>query len=176
MKRIITALLAALLIVGACFAACTPKTENPDGSKIDNNAKTANIDVDKLASDLASACRFDDQYLALVENREFSLQSFGIDPADVAEKDGVKESAIYVSSSTPEMIVVVKAANDEAFGRVESAIKARIDDYTNNYETYGPDQVAKLQSAVSRSVGQVLITVVSADNGAARDVLDGLLK
>ncbi|MBQ1817596.1 MAG: DUF4358 domain-containing protein [Clostridia bacterium] len=172
MKRFVTALLAALLIVGACFAACTPKS----GSDDKNAAKLTDLDVNKLASDLASACKFDDQYLALVENREFSLQSFGIDPADVAEKDGVKESAIYVSSSTPEMIVVVKAANEEAFGRVESAVKARIDDYTNNYETYGPDQVAKLQSAVSRTVGQVLITVVSADNGAAQDVLAGLLK
>ncbi|MBR6429557.1 MAG: DUF4358 domain-containing protein [Clostridia bacterium] len=172
MKKFVTALLAALLIVGACFAACTPKP----GSDDKNAARLTDLDVNKLASDLASACKFDDQYLALVENREFSLQSFGIDPADVAEKDGVKESAIYVSSSTPEMIVVVKAANEEAFGRVESAVKARIDDYTNNYETYGPDQVAKLQSAVSRTVGQVLITVVSADNGAAQDVLAGLLK
>ena len=92
-----------------------------------------------------------------------------------ASENGLK-LLMYRPDPCEEFLREYCIANEEAFGRVESAVKARIDDYTNNYETYGPDQVAKLQSAVSRTVGQVLITVVSADNGAAQDVLAGLLK
>lgn len=173
MKRIVIAALAALLILTACFAACGPKTPDPE----DNKAKPiTEINVNDLASKLASSCSFEDEYLALVEDREFSLQTYGIDPALVAEKDGVKESAIYVSASTPEMIVCVKAADEEAYSKIESAVKARIEDYINNYTTYGPEQVEKLKSAVMEQQGLTLIAVVSNDNSAARDTLAGLLK
>lgn len=168
---------AALVLIAAfCLAgalACNnpePQPSNPDANKI------IELNVDEIASSIARNCSFEDQYLALVEDRDFSLQSFGIPAELVAGESGSKQAAIYVSASTPEMIVCIKAADESSVGQIEDAVKARINDYINNYTTYGPEQVQKLESAVSTVKGNYVVFAVTADNSAAADYISGILK
>ena len=94
----------------------------------------------------------------------------------VAEKNGAKEAVVYVSSATPEMIVCVKGANNDSASGIIAAVKKIISNYIENYTEYGPEQVAKLQSAVIKQDGAYVFIAVTNDNAAADSYISGLLK
>ena len=72
------------------------------------------------------------------------------------------------------MIVCVKAVDEAAAKTVMSAVESKISNYINDYTTYGPEQIAKLESAVKVTNGQYVVVVVSNDNSAAASFVNGL--
>ena len=169
-----TVRIAVVLVLVAAFAAfawaCGKKPSDP----VDPVNKE--LDVDDVAKQIAEYCTFEDEYLALVENRDFSLQSRNIDATLVEGEEGAKKAAIYASSSTPEMIVCIKAVDEQAAAKVLESVEALIDDYAHNYSTYGPEQVEKLESAVKVVNGQYVVVAVTADNTTATSFIYGIVK
>ncbi|MBQ3849578.1 MAG: DUF4358 domain-containing protein [Clostridia bacterium] len=178
MKNIFRTIIAVMLaaVCALALVACSGNEQKNNGEE--NNAEQKNTgkeyDVEQLAKSIFENVKFEDEYVALVDDKDFALSSYGIDPALVADKDGVKEDAVYVSASTPEMIVCVKAVDEASAKTVMSAVENKISDYINNYTTYGPEQVAKLESAVKVTNGQYVVVVVSNDNSAAASFVNGL--
>lgn len=167
-KCIVCMLLA--VVCAASLAACH-RAEQPT----ETPAPAKDYNVDEIAAAIAANVPFEDEYLALVPNREFALGTYSIDPALVADENGEKASAIYVSGAYPEMIVAVKAVDEASAGKVMESVKALIKNYIENYTTYTPEQVAKLESAVTVQRGAYVFAIVSNDNAAAESFLSGQL-
>ena len=91
------------------------------------------------------------------------------------DENGEKASAIYVSGAYPEMIVCIKAVSEEAASTVMGNVKDLIKNYIENYTSYTPEQVAKLENAVEVVRGNYVFVIVSNDNPAAETYLSGLL-
>ena len=168
MKNVIriTAFVLFAVMAAALMAGC-------NGSK-DNAPR--NYEVTELSKKIFENCSFEDEYLAEVEDRAFALNLYNIDASLVAEKDGAKESSIYVSSAYPEMIVCIKAVDKAAASQVESAMKAKIEDYIKNYSNYNPAQISKLESAIVRTAGEYVVVAVTNDNAASAKYIDGIFK
>ena len=168
---------AALLLLALVFAlgafACNKK---PSGEPDKTEAPAKDYDVDELARKIAEGCTFEDEYLALLEDRDFSLKTRNIDAALVDGPEGSKQAAIYASSSTPEMVVCIKAADEASAEKVLEAVKTLINDYATNYSTYGPEQVEKLESAVEVVRGRYVIVAVTAQNQAAETFINTVLE
>ena len=160
-RSIVTLVL--VFVLAAAFAACN------------GNGKAKEYNVDEIADSIAQNVSFEDQYIAKIEQRDFALNLYSIEPGLVAEKDGVKEAAVYISGSSPEMIVCVKAADEGSAQFVLEAVEELIATYITNYTNYGPDQVEKLETAVKIVKGQYVFVTVSNDNSAAANYINGLL-
>lgn len=183
--KVIAAMLA--LILALSLAACKkpepkpadptddPATEAPATDVPATDVPAKDYDVDELADSIASGCTFEDQYMAKIEDRDFVLKYYRIAPETVSEKDGVKEVASYSAGSTPDLIFVLKAVDEAGAASALEAVQAMIDSYIQNYTTYGPEQIQKLETAVKIVKGQYLVVVISADNDASSDFVNKLL-
>lgn len=175
MKNIVKIISCVLLIamLTVSFAACGSSENGPKN----NEGQTKKVfDVKKLAKDIAENCEFEDQYLAAVEDPNFILTLNNIEAGLVAEENGVKQVANYVSSAYPEMVFVAKAVDDAAAEQIYLAMKKVITAYIENYTNYGPEQVEKLNTAVARTVGLYVIIAVTNNNTSAANYIDTVTK
>ncbi len=152
-----------VFVLTAAFAACAGKD------------KAKEYNVDEIADAIAKGVSFEDQYIAKIEQRDFALNLYGIEPSLVAEKEGVKEAAVYISGSSPEMVVCIKAVDAESASLVLESVERLISTYITNYTNYGPEQVEKLETAVKLIKGQYVFVTVSNDNTAAASFINDLL-
>ena len=153
-----------VFVLAAALAACG------------GNGKAKEYNVDEIADSIARNVPFEDQYIAKLEQRDFALNLYSIEPGLVAEKDGAKEAAVYISGSSPEMIVCIKAADEASAQFVLEAVEGLISTYITNYTNYGPEQVEKLETAVKIVKGPYVFVTVSNDNTAAAEHINGLLE
>ncbi len=169
MKNIFKPLISMLLIIAAAFAfaAC-------GGSGSELPAK--DYDVIEIAKSISENVSFEDEYLTPVADIAFELNRDEIALDSIADaEDGSKLAAVYVSGAYPEMIFSLKAVDENAANNALKAVEKIIDNYTNNYTSYGPEQVSKLKSAVKVVRGSYVFVIVSNDNAAAATYLEGLL-
>lgn len=149
MKKII-AIISALILSIVCLAGC-------GGSEIDMTA---------AANSLLTEVTFAEELQPTSEN--IALKRLGINETDV-------ESCIAYASTNAvvDEFAVVKATNPEG---VESSIRSHIDSQIQTYQSYAPDEVAKLNSAIVQVSGNYVIYVVSSDNSSAQSVVDSIIK
>lgn len=171
-KHLITIVSIVLCIVmTAAFSACSggkPQTVVPAPGSLDVNA---------LAKAIHEGCTFEDTALEASPNAEFVFGTvYGADNKLVAGEDGAKSVAVCNASSSPEMIICAEAVDAASAQKLmDDTIKPLLSTYINDYTNYGPEQVQKLKSAVTKVVGTYVICVVSADNTKAETVVNGLL-
>ena len=89
-----------------------------------------------------------------------------IDTADVSEK------TIYISTgSTAEEIAAFQAVDEEAAKRIEEGLKKRIEQQTESFTNYVPEEVKRLEDAVLVRHGAYVVLSVSGDAAKAKDIL-----
>ncbi len=149
MKKI-TAIISALVLSIMCLSGC-------GGSE---------IDMTEAANSLLTGVTFAEELQPTSEN--ISLRRLGLNEADV-------ESCIAYASTNAvvDEFAIVKATNPEG---VESSIRSHIDSQIQTYQSYAPDEVAKLNNAIVQVSGDYVIYVVSSDNTAAQSVVDSIVK
>lgn len=161
--RLIVSSLLVLAMVFA-FAACSGKDAVKD------------YDVKTVAKSILDSCKFEDSYMEEIPNPEFTLDGiYNVDPALIAEKDGVKQAAVYVASSGPEAVICFKAVDVDAANTAMDHIQNRILEDIEGYKNYGPEKVPYLQNAVKLVKGDYVFVVVCADS-AASSIVEGILK
>ncbi len=166
--KFLAAALAVLLLMG--MVACGDDTPG------DENAPLS-FDVTELASEIYSGCSFSDTSLAMVEDRDFALDSLlNVDPALVADGEGGKEVCVYIASATPEFIICIKAVDqDSAKTLYDGSIVPFVEYYIEGYSSYGPEQVPKLENAyVLVEDGYVIVVVSDDSSSTARFINDKL--
>ena len=94
---------------------------------------------------------------------------YGVDEADITG------SAVYTSlSAGAEEIAVLVLADAAAASAAMDGLEKRVADQKAALESYQPDEVAKLDSAILEQRGSSVLLAVCADADAARAAIDGL--
>ncbi|MCI8538781.1 MAG: DUF4358 domain-containing protein [Oscillospiraceae bacterium] len=149
MKRMIPLLLALALLAGC-------------GGK---EAKTA--DPQEIVDAYLESQAFSDHLEAL--DSDIALPLLGIDPEDVSD------SQVYLSEgATAEELTVITAVDGDAAERVNEALSQHVADQRTAVESYQPGEVEKLDNAVRRTAGNVVVLMVAADWEFAAGI-DGIL-
>lgn len=139
MKRMIPMILAFALLAG-CGGKEAPKT----------------VDPQKVVDTYLESQAYSDHLEEL--DSEIALTMLGVDPEDVSE------SRIYLSEgATAEELTVITAKDGDAAQRVSEALTQHVADQKEALENYQPGEVEKLDHAVQRTVGSVVILMVAAD-------------
>lgn len=133
------------------------------------------INVDGFGRNLIKSCTFDYQ-ADVLEDADTAAANLKIDPALLNTVDGKPEIFYSVVAGFPEGVFVI-GAKDAASAKTisEGPVKDWLKYNRDGYSTYGPEQVPKIDSAINRVCGRYVIVIVSADNKAAGNVLNGLL-
>ena len=151
MKKIFAALLAAVMML--TLAACG------------GSGKT--VDVQKLADDLKDNVPYSTNMIAsAVEDLEYKL-----DPPE-----GTAIAGYIADGSAYDMIVVAQCANADDAKTLYANTQTYLDDLKREANLYQPDEEARLDGALLRQSGAVVVLCVSDDTAAATAIVEGYLK
>lgn len=150
MKRIYFTMLC-LSFIMIC-SACSKKEEK-------------DVDVKALSNSLLSELTYQD------ELSEIDLTTAQMIYA--IEENSVAESAFYVSSgATAEEIAVIKCQNSDEAKKVKEALELRVQEQTESFRDYVPEELEKLGKAVIKEKGSYVILSISNDPDQAKSIID----
>ena len=146
---------AALLLVLLLAAGCSGNSDKSG----------AEWDLTELSDRLLNEITYTDTLSAMDDSlMDYLYQD--IDTADISEK------VIYISSgSTAAEIAAFLAVDEEAAKRIEEGLKARIEQQTESFTDYVPEEVKRLEDAVLIRNGSYVVLSVSGDAAKAKDIL-----
>lgn len=122
------------------------------------------IDVKNIAGSLLSEITYTDE----LSEVDIDTASMFLNFADVE----IEEACIYESSgATAEEIVVLKCKDSDNASKAKSALKQRVEEQTENFTDYVPEEVPKLKDAVVFASGEYAILSVSADSSKAKEII-----
>lgn len=123
-----------------------------------------NIDAQEVANQLLNEVSYDGSMDQM--NDDMIALLYDVDPADVSKQ------IVYCSTdATADEIAVFEATSDEAANRIETVVKQRVEDQKSSFQGYEPKEVEKLEKAVVKRIGNVVILDVSADSGKVNEIL-----
>lgn len=87
---------------------------------------------------------------------------------------GITEASYYIcgSGAYPDEIAVLKFSSDELAEAGLEAVKTRLENQYETYESYTPKEMYKFDGAVAEVRGSYILYLVTADNGAAKKIAD----
>lgn len=159
----------------------TPKTEETKEEKADEpeaeetkaeepaeeEAKTVD------AGALAAALNSDISYSDTLTEVDLDTASMFLNFADVQ----IEEGYIYESSgATAEEIVVLVLKDEDSTAKAKVAFEQRVEEQTDNFTDYVPEEVPKLKDAVIVTDGVYAVLSVSGDSSKAKEIIAGALK
>ena len=152
MKKLLAALLAAMMVL--TLAAC-------GGS----DSKT--VDVQKLADELKDNVPFSAAMIAdAVEDLNYKL-----DPPEGATLAG------YQADGTAyDMIVVGQCASEADAKTLYANVQTYVNDLKTEAGRYQPEEVARIEGALLRQSGTLVVLCISDDTAAATAIVEGYLK
>lgn len=149
MKRMIAMTAALMMLLTACGGQKTEKT----------------VDAQTVVDTYLTSQAFSDTLEEV--SSDIAVTLLGLDEADVSEMK------CYMSSgATAEELTVVTAADADAAARVSEALSQHVEDQKTAMKDYLPDEVDKLDHAVQRTFGNVVVLMVAADWDFAAGVDD----
>ena len=153
MKKMLAALLAALMVLA--LAAC-------GGG---NGGKT--VDVQKLADDLKDNVSFS----AAMTAASADDLSYKLDPPE-----GTTIVGYQADGNAYDMIVAAQCASEEDAKTLYTNVQTYLDDLKREANLYQPDEEARLDGALLRQSGSLVVLCVSDDTAAATAIVEGYLK
>lgn len=150
-RTALPAVLAALMLL----TACTGAWQAPDADKVMKGIIEAQA--------FAELTDMDDQQL--VEYLGLPEGSYG----DIA-------AAFDISRVTPEAVIIVTAKDKDQVAPVKQALQDYLDNLLEEYRTYRPEEMPKLEAASVRVKGAQLALVISPDDALADKALKDLWK
>lgn len=130
------------------------------------SSQTVQVSATALAEQLSTQIKFEDSLSKLDDNMLYTLY-------DIQAQD-VQQGAAYVSSgATAEEIAVFDCTDSNAAGRVEAALKQRIDNQKQSYVDYVPKEMTKLNDAVLIRRGNQVALCICNDSAAAQKLIQG---
>ena len=159
MKTMLMRLIPAALTLCLTLTAC-------GGDSGDSQAAGA-FDPATAAQALLDSGAFTDTLEAV--DAEVAATLYGVDAADITD------CSVYTSlSAGAEEIAVLVMADETSATAAMDGLEKRVADQKAALESYQPDEVAKLDSAILEQRGSSVLLAVCADADAARAAIDGL--
>lgn len=172
MKKIVIGMLIGMVMLMA--TGCKAEEKEVHDLSIDVNAKEEAseekvVDVTKIASDLATEISYTDQ----ISEVDLETAKMFLNLADIE----VVEACIYESSgATAEEVVVLHCKDSDNASKAKAALEQRVEEQTENFTDYVPEEIPKLKDAVIITSKEYAILSVSADSGKAKDIIEGAFK
>ena len=143
-----------LLLAGILLSGCGGKTK-----------KGQPPELPQLAQELYEAAVFSTQVSSV--DSAVALSVYGMEEADV-------EAGIFYFSSgaSADELAVVKAADESAAKELVSLFEARVLFQLDGYADYMPEELPKLENALIRQAGDIVLLCVAKDADGVQDVLD----
>lgn len=162
-KALLCLSLAALLVCAGCGTQTGTQT---DSDNTVASQQTANYSVDEWVDMLSNTLPFDDD-MTLV-GAEQAMGVYGI-----TDEDGYSGNCTLLISTmaTPEEVAVFTADDALSVEDLYALATSRIEKQKAAYQSYAPQEMPKLESAVVKICGDKLIVVVCADNEKAESVI-----
>ncbi|MBQ1674413.1 MAG: DUF4358 domain-containing protein [Oscillospiraceae bacterium] len=153
MKKACFMLLALLLTVA--MVAC-------GGAKANNGNKAKDVDVAKLAAELAEKVKFD------AELKELSSDMLG---NYVNLPEGAQAAGYMSAGATSEEIFAIRCADDGSAKAVKADIEAFLSAQRAEMERYQPEEAARMDNAVLKQQGTVVVLCVTSDTDTAEKIV-----
>lgn len=151
MWKKLTTLLAVLALL--TLAGCSGK-----------DAKELSVDPDELASKLASETVTSDTLTAAAAEM--------IPGIYYVSNDHYQSGAAYMSAgSTGCEAVVIECKDASSSADVKKAFEERVSSQAALYESYNPQEAAKIKKAIIKTAGKYAVLVVCDDTAKAEDIL-----
>ena len=132
-------------------------------------AEEKTVDAKAIADALLSDISYDDQ----LSEVDLDTAKMFLNFADVE----INEAYIYESSgATAEEIVVLVCKDSDSAAKAKSAFEQRVEEQTENFTDYVPEEVPKLNDAVIITSREYAILSVSGDSSKAKDSIEGAFK
>lgn len=124
----------------------------------------ANIDAKEIANQLLNEVSYGGSMDQM--NDDMIALLYDVDPADVSKQ------FVYCSTdATADEIAVFEATSNDAANRIETVVKQRVEDQKSSFQGYEPKEVEKLEKAVVKRIGNVVILDVSIDSDKANEII-----
>ena len=155
-KKIISKIIAAVLIPAALFTGCAE-----GGSAV----------ADVPPADVLKAVMDEITVSAAATKDESELEIYYKD-VDISK---VESAAFCISVGHPDEIAIIKFKSEADAKAAEAALQKRLDKQIETYESYDPDNMYKLEKAKIYSAGNYAIFLAVEDNDKAKTIVDGKL-
>lgn len=175
-KLLVIAMLASLLALTGCkteekevhdLSIKVGEEETEAGEETSDVAKA--VDAKELADKLLGDVSYDDTLTEV----DLETAKMFLNIADVE----ITESYIYESSgATAEEIVVFCCKDSESASKAKTAFEQRVEEQTENFTDYVPEEVPKLKDAVIITSKEYAVLSVSGDSSKAKDIIEGAFK
>lgn len=140
-------------------------TEEPEAPA----EETKSVDAKALADSLYSEITYADS----ISEVDLDTASMFLNLAEV----GIKEGYIYESSgATAEEIVVLVCNDTDSASKAKTAFEQRVEEQTENFTDYVPEEVPKLNDAVIVVDDVYAVLSVSGDSAKAKSIIESALK
>lgn len=155
MRKILAAAFAPIILI-AGLTACDS----------DGGDKTADIAPSEVVKAVLAEVPIDDA----AEKDKSEVKSYYSNIDTEAMEDGA--FALCRAAQYPDEIAVIKFKSDSDADEAKTAFQARLDSQKELYETYSPDEMYKLESAVIYSKGRYAIFIALSDNEKAKSIVE----
>jgi len=143
--------------------------DKAEESKAEEVAEEKTIDCKSIAQSLLNDVSYTDQLGEVDKDTASMFLNF----ADVE----IEEAYIYESSgATAEEIVVLKCKDSDSAAKAKTAFEQRVEEQTDNFTDYVPEEVPKLKDAVIITSGEYAVLSVSGDSGKAKSIIEAAFK
>ena len=148
------AVILSILVMAVIFVSC--------------GGESLTIDVEVAADALHANITYED------DMKELDSSMLGTTYPELKAEDVVK-SKVYTSlAATTEEIAVFEAKDAAAADRIEAAMKARVTAQKELYESYAPEEAARVQKAVIVKKGNYVLFCVAGDPAKAEAEINKL--
>lgn len=148
MKKLISMLLALMMVLS--LVACGSSSGAKD------------VDIAAMAKKLTSDVSFDN---ALSEESEDILRIYFDIPSDASIVG-------YMSEGTSkEAVVCIKCAKGDQVKDVQNVVKAYLDECKTEASRYSPEEVERVEKAITQVSGNVVVLCITSDTDTAKGII-----
>ncbi len=124
----------------------------------------------EIAQKLMDTCTYDE----LIEIKDDVLYN----QYDKLDKNIVKEISVYVCSSgaAVDELCVIRVKNESDIASAQQAIESRLTDLRDKFVDYVPEEIPKLDSAVTETHGDYIMMTTAVDSDKAPTAFNEMFK
>lgn len=153
MKKIALILMAVMIMCVGC------------GGNGSSSEKKHSFDAATLADELKNEIEYEDE---LNEGND----TIFFRKYNVSEDLVASQKTYFSTNATTEEISVIECKDEKAAEEVKKALEQRVEEQKQTFESYAPEEVARLDKAVIRILGKYAVLCVTADTDKANEIID----
>jgi hypothetical protein len=129
-------------------------------------AENTKINIEELSADLISNVEFADEMTLINEKTVESLYNINY---------AISQQVYISSGATAEEVAVFELKDGNDADKALDAVNQRIETQKQDFKTYIPEEIPKLENAIVKKVGQYVIVCIS-DGDEADEIINSYIE